>query len=308
MLFASAWGVVVSDPMAFPVALRRNLWQVGEKAVDVIGRTATQCTLWGLVVNRLDTKAIDGMSVPAKLPPANPHPGVPPELVIRAVVGGVATSLLEPALEYHEATGRKRRLLDPERIARRAAEGVEHGHRALQEAVSESAAAGQELATALADGFRPLEPESISIPVELVQIRIVAERLQFPDPKDPALVNGRAIFTIRVRLGGTVVAHEVIEDVELPSLDDRRAVIDLDRVLYEGVIQSGERLLLELAAGSAGSEPASPDRVRFSATLGGHPSSWVGLHEPSAAHKWRLWYRVELGSGDSAAQEVPGST
>jgi hypothetical protein len=304
MLFASAWGAVVSDPMAFPVALRRNLWQVGEKAVDVIGRTATQCTLWGLVVNRLDAKAVDSMSVPAKLPPANPHPGVPPELVIRAVVGGVATSLLEPALEYHEARGRKRRLLDPELIARRAGEGVKLGHRALLEAVRESAAAGEKLATVLAEGFRPVEPESISIPVELVQVRIVAERLQLPDPKDPALGDGQAMFTIRLRLGGTVVAHEVIEDVEVPSFGDRGAVIGLDRVLYEGVVQSGERLLLELAVGSAGADPASPDRVRFNATLGGDPSTWVGLHEPSAAHKWRLWYRVELGNGDSEAQDV----
>jgi hypothetical protein len=297
MLFASAWGVVVSDPMAFPMALRRNLWQVGEKAVDVIGRTATQCTLWGLVVNRLDTKAVDGMSVPTALPPANPHPGVPPELVVRAVVGGVATSLLEPALEYHEARGRKRRLLDPELIARRAVEGVELGHRALLAAVRESAAEGEKLATMLAEGFRPLSPESVSIPVELLRVRIVADRLQLPDPKDPALVEGRTTFTMRLRLGISVVAHDVIEDVEVPSSDDRGVVIGLDRVLYEGVVQSGERLLLEVAAGAAGPGAFPPERVRFTARLGGHPSTWLGAHEPSVEQPWRLWFSVERTDG-----------
>jgi hypothetical protein len=303
MLFASAWGVVVADPMAFPVALRRNLWQVGEKAVDVIGRTATQCTLWGLVIGRLDAKAVDAMSVPARLPPANPHPGVPPDLVIRAVVGGVATSLLEPALEYHQARGR-RRLLDPELIARRAAEGVELGYAALLEAIGEAAAVGEKLAGAIADGLRPLAAESISIPVELLQVRIFAERLQFPDPKDPALVDGRTTLTTRLTLGGSVVAREVVDDVEVPSFEGRGAVLDLDRILYEGVIQSGERLLLEVAAGAAGAEPVGPDRIRFSARLRGHPSTWLGRHEPSPAQPWRLWYRVELGNGEPEADEV----
>ena len=105
--------------MAFPVALRANLWQVGEKAVDVIGRTASQCTLDELVMVFLEAKAMEALSVPPELPPSDPCPScLPPDLVVRALVGGVATSLLEPALAYHQAPGRERPLLDPEVILR----------------------------------------------------------------------------------------------------------------------------------------------------------------------------------------------
>ena len=82
------------------------------------------------------------------------------------------------------------------------------------------------------------------------------------------------------------------------------AVLDLDRVPYEGVFQSGERLLLEVAGCAAGAEPVGPDRIRFSARLRGHPSTWLGRHEPTSPQPWRLWYRVEPGNGESERDEV----
>jgi hypothetical protein len=293
MLFAATWGVVVSNPMAFPVALRRNIWQVGEKAVDVIGRTASQCTLYGLSVNWLDTKAQMAMSVPDDASPSDPAPSsLPPYLVVRAVVGGVASSLLEPALEYHQAKGRERPLLDPELIARRAAEGVELGHRALLETIRESATAGEKLAAMLEEGYRPLPLESIPIPIELIPVRIVAERLQLPDPKDPALVDDPLTFTIRLGIGWSLVVSEVFE-LKLPSFEPRGGLVDLERVLHEGVVQSGERLRLEIVTRTSGGEAVSRQRVRFRDRLVGDPSTWLGVHEPHAAQPWRLWYRVE---------------
>lgn len=306
MLFASAWGVVVSDPMVFPVALRLNLWQVGEKAVDVIGRTASQCTLWGLVVAPLKAKAVEAFWVPAKVPPSDPCPScLPQELVIRAVVGGVATSLLEPALEYHQSRRRKRPLLDPEVIVRRAAEGMELGYRALADTVRESVAAGKELAEVLENGFRAPSPDSIPIPVELLHLRVFAERLQLPDPRDPVLLNGRFTFTVRLRLGGSVVVTDVIEAVEVPSFETHGAVVDLRRALYEDIVQSGERLVLEVVAGVAGTGPVHPERIRFSARLAGSPSTWLGVHEPSYSEPWRLWYRVEQIEDEPRAGAAP---
>ena len=121
---------------------------------------------------------MEALSVPPELP-SDPCPScLPPDLVVRAIVGGVATSLLEPALAYHQAPGRERPLLDPEVILRRATEGVELGHRALLETVRESATAGEKLAHLLTEGLRPLSPESIPVPVELLHVRVAAVRLQ----------------------------------------------------------------------------------------------------------------------------------
>ena len=304
MLFASAWGAVVSDPMAFPVALRANLWQVGEKAVDVIGRTASQCTLDEFVMVFLEAEAAEALSVPPKLPASDPCPScLPPGLVVRAIVGGVATSLLEPALEYHQARGRERPLLDPEIIVRRATEGVELGHRALLETVRESATASEKLAHLLTDGLHSLSPKSIPIPVELLHVRLAAIRLQFPDPTDPVLAHGRLTLTIRLRIGRSWVATEVIEEA-VPSFEPHGAVVDLHRVLYDGVVQSGERLLLEVVAGAVGGEAVSRERVRFRASLGGHPSTWLGSHEPSSTQPWRLWFDVKQSDGEAEADDA----
>lgn len=305
MLFASAWGAVASDPMAFPPALAGRIWQVGERALDVIGRTASQCILYDLVVGWLNAKAVEALSVPADLPSSDPSPSsLPRELVVRAIVGGVASSLIEPAIDYRQTRHGERPLLDPELIVRRATEGVELGRRALLETVREMVEAGETLMDALAAPVRPLSPESIPIPVELLHVRIAAVRLQLPDPTDPVLADDGFTFTIRLRVGRAGLASEMIE-ATVPSFEQHGAVIDLDRVLYEGVVQSGEALLLEVVTGAAPSGAVSPDRVRFSDRLDDHPSTWLGVHEPGPMEPWRLWYTVEPSRGRTEADDAP---
>jgi hypothetical protein len=295
MLFASIWGVVVSDPMAFPAAAHRSLWAVGQRALDVIGRTAPQCMVSELVGAFFKRSGRELYGVPHNVHPSDPYPAsLPADLVVRAIVGGIATAFLEPALEYHRATRGGRRLLDPDALVRRAREGVELGYEALGETVRSSATAAEELAGRLAEGFRPLPAESISIPVELVPLRIVAERLQLPDRADPALVAGRFSFTARIRLSGSVVATEVIDGIDAPRAEAHGAFVDLERVLFEGVAQSGETLAVEIVEGSAGRrQGGGRKRLRFRDTLTGAPSTWLGVHTPSARQTWRLWYRIE---------------
>jgi hypothetical protein len=51
LLFAATWGTVVSDPMAFPAAPRRSIWAVGQRAVEMMSRTVSPCTLFELVAS-----------------------------------------------------------------------------------------------------------------------------------------------------------------------------------------------------------------------------------------------------------------
>jgi hypothetical protein len=295
MLVAATWGVVVADPMAFPLEPRRSLWAVGERALDVIGRTATQCTLFEFVKAFLGPGAGESFRVPNHVGPSEPYSAsLPEDLALRAIVGGIATSLLEPASVYHRAGGEGRRLLEPEAIVRSALEGAQHGHSALVEAVHSSATSAASMASRLANASRPLSPEAIPISVKLIGLRVVAERLQLTDPADPALVDGHFTLTVRFSIGGTVAADEVIDEIDVPAFDARGGFVDLSRVLYEGVIQSGERGVLEVLSGRAdGAAKGDDNQVRFSETLAGEPSSWIGIHTPSAGQSWRLWYRVE---------------
>jgi hypothetical protein len=294
MLVAATWGVVVGDPMAFPLEPRRSLWAVGERALDVICRTATQCTLFEFVKAFIDPSAAEPFRVPNHVEPSEPYSEfLPEDLGSRAIVGGIATALLEQSSVYHRAGGEERRLLDPEAIVRRALEGAQHGHSALVEVVNSSATSAARMATQLSGRSLPLSAESIPISVKLLRLRVVAERIQLTDPADPALVDGRFKLTVRFSIGGTLVADEVIDEIDVPTFDARGAFVDLSRVLFEGVIQSGERGVLELLTSRAGGAANGGDQLRFRETLTGEPSAWIGIHGTTASQSWRLWYRIE---------------
>jgi hypothetical protein len=96
-----------------------------------------------------------------------------------------------------------------------------------------------------------------------------------------------------LELAGSVIAYAVIDEIEVPSFPSGGAFIDLNRVLYEGVVQSGESLVVEVVTGAAASGRVAPEQVRFTDMIDGDPSNWVGPHTPSRSQPWRLWYRVE---------------
>jgi hypothetical protein len=302
MLLAAAWGTVVSDPMAFPLAPARSLWAVGARALGVLARTISPSMLFDFVGSAFGGRAEEIFGVPYDVNEADPYTAsVPTDLAVRAIVGGIASSLIRPAFEYLEAEGKPRRRLDPDAIARYAAEGLKQGHLALIDTIQSSAAASKAIVGRLEDAFQPSPQEPI--PVDLIGLRVVAERLQLPDPTDPALANFRRVggkggptrftITLRVALAGSVVAYEVIDEIEVPSFQSGGAFVDLDRVLYEGVVQSGESLVVNVVTGKAGPGRVAAEQVRFTDTIDGDPSNWVGPHTPSRSQPWRLWYRIE---------------
>src|SRR5690242_13899111 len=173
MLVAAAWGVVASDPMAFPVSADRDAWAVGERVVAVIGRTASVQTLADLV-GAFFPRANELLRPEEEPSSAEPSSSALPwDLTLRAVVGGIATSLLEPASDYHAAQRHKRRILDPDAIIRRGAEGAEQGHAYLIAALRSASASAAELADQLEREFQPASPESIPVSIDLVHVRVV---------------------------------------------------------------------------------------------------------------------------------------
>ena len=308
MVVATTWGPVVSDPTSF--APSRGLWEVGKKAADVISHTVPRSMLFDFVGSFFHGRVDEIFGVPSDIDPASPYTGsVPADLAVRAIVGGIASSLVQPATEYLESKGRPRRLLDPDAIARHAASGVREGYLALINTIQSAASASRVIVGRLESTFRPLPLGPIA--VNLVQLRVIAERLQFPDPTDPVFADSHRTrgqdvtpsltLTVRVALAGSVVAHAVISEVKVPSFGFGGAFVNLDRVLYEGLVQSGETLTVDVVTGASGPEQVDAERVRFNETISDDPSSWVGRHTPSRSQPWRLWYRIEK-IGNSGAR------
>lgn len=295
MLFAATWGALAeSEPMAFRPGM--PAWQVGERVVDVIGRTMPQCIVSELVQSVLATSAGDLSVVPADGLKGEPTwEGIPSEVVSRAIIGGIGSRMLALALAH-----RKQRWLgrhpsvDVDAIRRQGLKGSAEGIRMLHEAIGRGASDLTAVRRRLGRAPRKLRERAIPPSVELTPIRIVLERLQLPDPADPALTDGVLTITFRALRDGAVIGAETLESVEVTPFDVHGGLLDLDVQLVEAVVQSGERLTLELVIGKPGLAEARPELLRFRDTLERAPTEWLGRHQPDPAQPWRLWYVVEL--------------
>jgi hypothetical protein len=129
---------------------------VGKRAVEVASRTITQSMLFDFVGSFFGGRAEEIFGAPYDVNPADPYAAsVPSDLAVRAIVGGIASSLIRPAFDHLQAKGKSRRLLDPDAVARYASDGVKQGHRALMDTLQSSAAASKVIVRRLEAAFRP---------------------------------------------------------------------------------------------------------------------------------------------------------
>lgn len=103
MLIAATWGVLTGSP---PMTFQGDLspWEVGQRVIDVIGRTAPQCILHELLLGALGSEAASISEVPHELSEGEPcWSCIPAELVNRAIVGSIGAALIDPSFEHEEA-------------------------------------------------------------------------------------------------------------------------------------------------------------------------------------------------------------
>jgi hypothetical protein len=293
MLISGTWGVLTgSVPMAFDAEM--GPWEIGKRVLATLGLTHSPCMLEELVVSSMDREILAASSVRAEVHESEPSwSGLPEDLVNRAVVGGIGSALLDLALEDEERRVRgERPRLNPEGIRGRAIDGLSRGHALLRKSIGDAATALGALHATLA-ATPTLRPIDVRIPIDVRRLRVVAETLQLPEPSDPVLIGGSVTFTIRIKLDESVVAHQILEAVEVPAFEPRGSVIDLSRDVGEVDVQSGESLSIEVLVGSWTSEEANAEVIRFKDTLRGDASTWIGKSVPARSQAWRLWYRIE---------------
>lgn len=293
MLISGTWGVLNgSAPMAF--GMETGPWEVGERVLAVLGQTVSPCMLEELVASSLDQKILAASAVPGELDQSEPSwSSLPEDLLNRAVVGGIGSALLDLALDDQEKRARGQRpRLNREAIRQRAVDGVSRGQALLRKSVEDAATSLAAVHATLTASATP-RPIDVRIPIDVRQLRVVAETLQLPDPSDPVLLDREVTLTIRIKLDLSVVAHQIIEGVELPASDERGSVIDLRRDVGEVGVQTGESLSIEVLVGSWTSEEVNPEVIRFKDTLRGDASKWIGKSIPARSQAWRLWYRIE---------------
>ncbi|MEP7274515.1 MAG: hypothetical protein ABI882_23695, partial [Acidobacteriota bacterium] len=299
MLISGTWGALTgSPPMSFDMEM--GPWEVGERVLAILGLTVSQCMLGNFVGPLLDQDVRAASAAGSELPDSEPSwSSLPDDLLHRAVLGGIGSALIELAYEDRERRARgERTRLDREAIRHRAVEGVARSQDLVRESVDDAASMLGALRATLAASTTP-RPTDVLIPIDIRRLRIVAEALQLPEPSDPALIGHRVTLTIRIRLDESVAVHQVLEDIELPPFDERADIIDLSRDLGEVEVQRGESLSIEVLVGSWNSEEVDPEVIRFTDTLRGDASKWIGKRIPERSQAWRLWYKLEEGGGPS---------
>jgi hypothetical protein len=263
---------------------------------QILRVTMSSCMLGDFVGPLLDPQLLAAASsaaaVRSELSDAEPSwSALPEDLVHRAVLGGLGSALLDLAYEDREKRVRGHRTrLDPDAIRQRAAHGIARGRDLLRQSVADAASALDKLRSTMGEGAAARLTD-LSIPIDIRRLRVVVDRLQFPDPGDPALIGRRVLLTIRIRLNESVVAHHVL-DVDVPRFDHRGGIIDLKRDIGEVDVHAGERFSIEVLAGHWQSQEVDPGVVRFTDTRSGNASEWIGPRVPARSQTWRLWYHI----------------
>ncbi len=147
MLFAATWGSVVGSPPGVLDA-ELGLWGVGERVVDVIGRSAPECIVDELV------------AAVAALPSAIPRDesdgswvwASPGRNLATVVVGSVAIPMINLAHDFvNEQTHGRDRELDLEEIHRIGHAGVAAANRELRNAFLQAQSSYQRYADMLGE-------------------------------------------------------------------------------------------------------------------------------------------------------------
>ena len=293
MLTAATWGVLMgAGQMQFPPGA--SIWELGGRARDVIGRTASQCTvrMWTNVV--LDSTAFRSIE------PPEPCLTCPPwEVFEHAMLGGIAKQMLEIAFPYQKqvAIG-ERPVPDPDAIAGAVREGVRLGHRELVRSLEEGAGTVSKIADAAPKAFRETPVPSLDLGVTTVRVRV--EQIRFADPFDPALAEGSATLHLRLNLDGQTVTRATL-DLDVPEFDSRGQTVRLEADLGEATVWVGSELAV-IVAGRSARAPSATQDVRGSLTLTGDPRTWPGVHRSSvdSPGQWRLQIRIDEATAESA--------
>jgi hypothetical protein len=292
MLMAATWGVLMgASRMQFPPAT--PIWELGQRARDVIGRTATQCTIREWIKDVLDTRAFEGIETD----PGIPSP--PEDVIAQAVLGGMAKGMLEVAFPYQEQMARgERPVPDPDEIAAAARKGAQLGHQELVRMFEAGAAVHTELASRAAEAYR--EPSIPAPDLRVTPVRVVVDEIRLADLLDPALADDRATLHLRLEVDGRAVARMTIDDIEVPEPGPRGAVLRLGADLAEVTVWLGSQLSVIVSAEvSSGAQATVEDRG--SLTLAGDPRTWPGVHRSGIdpEHRWSVQVTISEAATDA---------
>jgi hypothetical protein len=291
MLVAATWGATVaSEPMDFDIQM--DLWELGQRALDVIGRSAPQCTISDWVSTAQGVAASMAMAADRDERRRDPlGPTVPTGVAERAIVGGIALGLRDLAFDYHRtrALG-DRPFLRPDDMRERAVNGAREGNRALANAIASHA---PELGRFVDEAFDPPAVGDIRIAVETLSLQVTAERVQFADARDPALADGMPAIGVALWLDGREVGRQLYERVGESNEYGVSQLGESDSPLPSLIIQSGQTLTIKGEPRRPRSAPLRATTPSFRDSLRGDPTAWLGSHVPSRSQPLRLWYRID---------------
>ena len=283
MLTSATWNTAVLyyDPMLFTA--QNTVWFLGDQARDVLGRSASRCTIREWII---DIFAVE-LDKRFRIPKPDPCLSCPPwEAFETAVLGGIFKRL-SPLVERHRGVERLERThLDLGEIGKVIEAGVKEGAEAFTAALRESAESlrGAPEAFAgikLAVGAKDLIPDA-----EEAKLSIRLNAILVGDPLVAYLSEQRqARWAVEVRINDLPVKRErdrIGDDGVLkwrPVETPGSLVAETDAVLVEDRFREGDEVEMTLLLEA---EDGTRQRV-WSEKLTGAPSSWRRKRRPDVA-------------------------
>lgn len=289
MLLAASWGVVVgSGPMEFAPSL--TWFELGGRALDVLGRTAAPCLMTEWVRDYFVLERVGRWPMP------DPCLSCPREdLLERVVLGGIGTGLVRVAVDYQTRAAQGFRALpDPGVLVEAAADGIRAAQADVVQGLRESAERTRELSQVLEDASR--KPDLPMLDLGTRRVRLVIEAVQATNPTDPALAEDTVDVAVRVLLDGALVTSRVLPRLRIPEPDRRGLVLRVQEgQLAELEVWDGSTVEVTVAASgdATGRAPTTNER-RGTVVLTGPPDDWAGWHRGELGDVWRPWLRVDV--------------
>jgi hypothetical protein len=303
MLTAATWGVVIATgPMEFTPKAR--IWDLGGRALDVIGRTASQCTIREWTWPYFEVEVFKPIRVP------DPCYTCPPsDLLERSILGGIAKAMANVAFTAQQGLSLgERPVPQPREIVAAVTAGVRLGRRDATRGLNNGAKSASALARATARAR--VGPRLVPPNMGIMTVSVSIHEIELLDTHDPALADDSFALTLTLVVDDLVGAQASVRGLTVPEFGARGAVLRVDMSLGEVTVWKGTDLDILLVAGPVGGRTPPPDQLRGRMHFEGNPRNWLGSHRPSveSADRWRMRVQIErIGRRNPSASVTAAS-
>ncbi|MDB5111806.1 MAG: hypothetical protein JWR67_2920 [Mucilaginibacter sp.] len=270
------WAYLVRefDPMRF--SIHDSIWRLGINARDVLGRTASQCTVYEWI--RIYIPELVNVF---ELPQKSPCLTCPPIDVFEiAMLGGIMKQMIPLVEKYRIPEKFNRQSVNVQEINSAVHRGITLGYEELLSTFKESIERTTHLFDIAQKSFKR-ETLDLQLEIKTLRLKVELESILFNSPIFYSLIHDKQdpFIVVSVSNGFSRLNPAPIKVyLREPGVNENRTLLfKINHTIIEDIFQDGEILLIEMYLND---ELYQERNKIFETILSGEVTSWIGAHSP----------------------------